>query len=536
LEQGQTMLAYQTFQIIFVSLTIICIGLILLRRRGLIGPLLGAPQTGSTGPTFLFKCDALIDATPEADRILTHFTPGKSDLDTVVSGLGRHFQLLPQTLQDLTDTGVARLPADDDTGLELRIERQDTCLRLGLIQEAETPATTGFSPIERGAMEAEIALLQDLTGNAPQLIWREDCSGTLMWANAAYIRAADHGREAGKPSDSAWPAESIFPTLSADPVATGTTFTSRQTIAAPGTAQAHWFEVTRIGVPDGTLNYAVDASATVKAEMAQKAFMQTLGKTFANLSIGLAVFDRHRKLTLFNPAIVELTGLSAAFLSARPTVGMVLDRLREARKLPELRDYASFRDRFSALERAVERGPYTENWMLPDGQTLKVTGRPHPDGGLAFNFEDITAEISLTRRFRSEIETSQAVLDGLPEAVAVFSQAQSLVMWNTAYSDLWGIDGGVVGVRQDLRDALRLWKTRSVPTKAWRDIEGFAMAQGVRSHLSLNVVLMDGRQARCDVQSLANGVTMVRFGLRRGVAMPAPALLPTVQGRRAFDR
>jgi len=184
----------------------------------------------------------------------------------------------------------------------------------------------------------------------------------------------------------------------------------------------------------------------------------------------------------------------------------------------------------------VERGPYTENWMLPDGQTLKVTGRPHPDGGLAFNFEDITAEISLTRRFRSEIETSQAVLDGLPEAVAVFSQAQSLVMWNTAYSDLWGIDGGVVGVRQDLRDALRLWKTRSVPTKAWRDIEGFAMAQGVRSPLSLNVVLMDGRQARCDVQSLANGVTMVRFGLRRGVAMPAPALLPTVQGRRAFDR
>lgn len=531
------MLAFQTFQILFASLTVFCVVLILFRRRDLIGPLLAAPQSTPCAPTFLFKRDTLIDATPEAERILTRFTQGQTDLDTVVSGLGRHFQSLPQTLQDLPETGETRLPADDDTGLELRIERQDACLRLGLVASSETSsAQTGYSTMERGAIEAEITLLQDLTAHAPQLIWREDCSGTLVWANPAYINAADHGRNPGKTSDAAWPAQSVFPDLSADPVAIGTTTTSRQSITAPGTGQANWFEVTRIGVPDGTLNYAADANATVKAEMAQKAFLQTLGKTFANLSIGLAVFDRNRKLSLFNPAIVELTGLSAAFLSARPTVGMVLDRLREARKLPELRDYASFRDRFSALERALERGPYTENWTLPDGQTLKVTGRPHPDGGLAFNFEDITAEISLTRRFRSEIETSQAVLDGLPEAVAVFSQAQSLVMWNAAYSDLWGMDDGLVGVRQDLRDALRLWKARSVPTKAWRDIESFALVEGIRSPLSLEIVLTDGRRARCEVKSLPNGVTMVRFSLRRGVAMPAPALLPTVQRRRAFDR
>ncbi len=530
------MLAFQTFQILLSSLTVFCVVLILLGRRDMMGPPLPAPRATQTAPTFLFKRDALIDATPEAERILTHFTPGQTDLDTVVSGLGRHFQSLSQTLQDLPETGEARLPADDETGLELRIDRQDACLRLGLVAGSETSARTGYSAIERGAIEAEITLLQDLTGHAPQLIWREDCSGTLVWANPAYIQAADHGRDTGKASDAAWPAQSVFPDLSADPVAIGTTATSRQSIAAPDSGQTNWFEVTRIGVPDGTLNYAADANATVKAEMAQKAFLQTLGKTFANLSIGLAVFDRNRKLTLFNPAIVELTGLSAAFLSARPTVGMVLDRLREARKLPELRDYASFRERFSALERAVERGPYTENWMLPDGQTLKVTGRPHPDGGLAFNFEDITAEVSLTRRFRSEIETSQAVLDGLPEAVAVFSQAQSLVMWNTAYSDLWGMDDGLVCARQDLRDALRLWKAKSVPTKTWRDIEGFALAEGTRSPLSLDIVLTDGRHANCEVKSLPNGVTMVRFSLRRGLAMPAPALLPTVQRRRAFDR
>ena len=66
--------------------------------------------------------------------------------------------------------------------------------------------------------------------------------------------------------------------------------------------------------------YAVDVNAVVSAEISQRKFVQTLAKTFAQLSIGLAIFDRNRQLALFNPALIDLTALPAEFLSARPNL------------------------------------------------------------------------------------------------------------------------------------------------------------------------------------------------------------------------
>ncbi len=42
---------------------------------------------------------------------------------------------------------------------------------------------------------------------------------------------------------------------------------------------------------------------------------------------------------------------------------------------------------------------------------------------MAFLFEAITAEVSLTRHFIAEIETSQSVMNALPDAIVVFSPA-----------------------------------------------------------------------------------------------------------------
>lgn len=530
------MLAFQFFEVALAAMVAAIATLILCWPRRASSSSLALALPEESAPTFLLSGDALIDASPAAERILSHLPPGKTERETIVAGLRRHFPTLPETLRTLSPIGSAALTADTDPTLELLIDRQEENLRLGLVQGIDQALAPSAATVERDAMSREIALLRELTQKSPQMIWREDRSGALVWANDAYLKAADSGRGTGKPGDDVWPGAPIFPDLPEEPPAPDRSTSHRQSFQPKGASAAHWYEVTRIGVAGGVLNYATDASAAVKAESTQKAFMQTLGKTFANLSTGLAVFDRDRKLTLFNPAIIEMTGLPPAFLSARPTIGMVLDKLRESRKLPEPRDYTSFREQFTELERAVEKGTYIEHWTLPDGQTLKVTGRPHPDGGLAFNFEDISAEISLTRRFRTEIETGQAVLDGLPEAVAVFSDAQSLIMSNRAYIDLWDIEDGPVGPRQDLRDALRLWKAKSVPTAAWKSIETFALTDGDRPAIALDVVLTDGRQARCDVQGLANGVTMVRFAPRRSDELPAPTLLREKGARRIADR
>ena len=81
--------------------------------------------------------------------------------------------------------------------------------------------------------------------------------------------------------------------------------------------------------------------------------------------------------------------------------------------------------------------------------------------------EDISDEISLTRKFRSQIDTSAAVIDNLTAAVSVFSSSGSLIMANRAYRDLWGtdVDGSIAS--WDFSDEMMSWKSASAPSPVW---------------------------------------------------------------------
>ncbi len=201
--------------------------------------------------------------------------------------------------------------------------------------------------------------------------------------------------------------------------------------------QSRWYDCHLHEIGGQTVAIALPADAAVRAERSLREFVQTLTKTFADLPIGLAIFDRDRNLQLFNPALIDLTGLATGFLTARPTLYAFLDRLREARMVPEPKDYRSWRNQMNTLEAAASSGHHVEMWSLPGGQTYRVTGRPHPDGAVAFLFEDITSEISLTRKFRADLSLGAEVLDALEDAVAVFGANGDLLISNRRYADLW---------------------------------------------------------------------------------------------------
>jgi len=63
-------------------------------------------------------------------------------------------------------------------------------------------------------------------------------------------------------------------------------------------------------------------------------FVQTLTKTFCPAVRSVAIFDTQKILVLFNPALIDLTGLGAQFLSARPEIQTFFDKLRENVKIP----------------------------------------------------------------------------------------------------------------------------------------------------------------------------------------------------------
>ena len=179
--------------------------------------------------------------------------------------------------------------------------------------------------------------------------------------------------------------------------------------------------------------------------------------------------------------------------------------------MPEPKNYRSWRDEIARLERGAEDGTFQELWTLPGGQSFRVIGRPHPDGALAFMFEDITAEVSLTRKFRSELDMYQALIDDMPTAMAVFSAEGQLTLVNAAYAAMWEVTpAAVIGVLS-VKEATRIWQSRAEPSGIWGELRQFALPQPDRVGWSDEMVLRDGCAYRVDVTPLTGGATAVSF-------------------------
>ena len=231
----------------------------------------------------------------------------------------------------------------------------------------------------------------------PWPIWLENAQTEVIWANSRYL---DLVTERLAPDDElSWP----LPRLAT----VGGDHRHRVRVDSPYEPTL-WFEVTTRPAGDGRMIFGTPVDGAVQAEDSLKEFVQTLTKTFAHLPIGLAIFDRARQLTLFNPALLDLTGLAPEFLIGRPTLVDFLDRMRDRQMIPEPKDYPEWRERIVDMEAAAASGLFEDTWSLPGGQTYRVLGRPHPDGALALLFEDISTEISRTRRFRADAELGQS--------------------------------------------------------------------------------------------------------------------------------
>lgn len=454
---------------------------------------------------FLLRDGRLVDASFSGRRVLERGSGGEPDTESLRLFLATHFD----NAEGLLAPGAGDLTVQSRDG-QTRIVRQTTGHALRLVVTFVDQLEPGAGDIHTvRAIESELATLRANTMAAPFLLWRQNAGGEVTWVNQAYLETA---RALGLDTSSTWPLPVIFPALG--PMSVPPTTESRR-LSIRGlheTEQAAWYDCHVTSVGTDVLCSAIPADEAVRSENRRCEFTQTLTKTFAELAIGLAIFDRSRRLVLFNPALLDLTSLPTDFLTSRPSMIAFLDRLRENRVMPEPRDYRSWRASIAELEAAAADGTYSETWSLPDGQTYHVTGRPHPDGAVALLFEDISAEMSLTRHFRTELEQAQAVLDAMDDAVAVFSSAGEITVSNAAYRDLWQMnDVQEEFLIADLTEATRRWHELSAPTPVWGDFREFARTETDREEWSAHVALRDGRRVDCRFMPQKGGATMAIF-------------------------
>lgn len=457
-------------------------------------------------PIFLFDGETLIDSTASARALLSVSPIEGSPWKKLMGFLASRFENPDVMLQNLASNGIGEvITSTRGKQLILRAENDGGLTKITLIDETQDDHANTTDPLAQRSMLDELALQREIIAAAPTLIWRENANGDVIWANGPYLLLAFALPNAG--SELSWPLPHLF-----DKAAVNGMKGQRHSIAEIG-PEPKWFDVTVKTETGGVMVFATPADAAVKAETALRDFMQTLTKTFAQLPIGLAIFDHKRRLQLFNPALMDLTALQPDFLSSRPTMLAVLDAMRDRKMLPEPKNYRDWRRQIVQMEKAAAQGQFEETWNLPDGQTYKVVGRPHPNGALALLIEDISNEMSRTRSLKADLELGQSVIDELEDAIVVFSQSGDLVMSNAAYTSLWLQDPGTMEGQKTARGLSAHWRSLSAPNALWTEVDEYVATIGDREKWTGEARLLDGRLLSCRCKPLASGATMVTFRL-----------------------
>jgi len=454
---------------------------------------------------FLFDGDSLVDASETGADLLNMTDPIDNDLARITDILNARFVGLEQAVAACEiDKPIQLTSINGESTLTLHQSKTHLRLTLG----SSEPDGKAARP-EWHLLQAATDKLHDhraLSANAPFPMWSETAEGRITWVNAEYRRLE---LETGTGDPAVATPLRLFQ-IETD-IAGQSAPIQRAKLEIPEAAEPRWFEFRIVPMGADRLIIAAPIDRVIKAEQSLRDFVQTLTQTFAHLNVGLAIFGRGRELAIFNPALVDLLDLSPEFLIKRPTLFEVFDCLREKRLMPEPKDYKSWLAKMVALEAAAADGCITETWSLVDGRTYRLTGRPHPDGAVAFLFEDISAEITLERRFRTDLQLGQAIIDSLDEAIAVFTPAGKLTQWNRAFTSLWRFDEGEDLSRLSFLEASRRWQEHCVPTPIWGDARDFAAIMSERSNWTADARTRTGRKLSCRFEALAGGCTMVGF-------------------------
>lgn len=428
----------QSFAIVYTTIVAVLAASALLslfawgaaRRTSNTGPVLHIPDQRVS---FLFDGTQLIDASVGAKKLLDKQRSDQSDWSRFLAAFLPSFPQLKDRGFGASRAGKVRLISPVNVAQSLEIERSDGITRFVFFDADQDNEDNETLRLELEAFRSEVRTLEAIADQSPQLIWKED-GGRIDWANRAYLDESDKISEAKGRATSVWPPEHIFRGLTR-PARNHSSSTARVSLNSGD--RKEWYEITSVRRGESVVHFALNATALVRAEASQQAFTQTLGRTFADLSTALAVFNHKRELISFNPALCDMVGLNPAFLAQRPSAHEFLSYLNDSGFISGLESSENIAVALATFEAQAKTVGLQAEWKQANGRTIKVNARPHPNGAFAFVFEDISAEKTLYRKFEEERILSRVVLDNLAEATAVFAKNGHMLFCNRSYQKLW---------------------------------------------------------------------------------------------------
>jgi signal transduction histidine kinase len=354
---------------------------------------------------------------------------------------------------------------------------------------------------------ATAATLRDLVDALPAPIWMHDESGLLTFVNAAYVRAV----EAKDASEAVENGVEMFDRSARAELAKARAakggFAGR--LPAIAAHERRIFDVIEAPSGRGSAGIAIDVTdvSAMRDEIARMSDAHR--RILDQLTTGVAVFTANQKLAFYNAAYRALFELDAGYLDQAPSDSALLDRLREADKLPQQQNFRQWKAQLHGAYQASE--PTDQTWYLPDGRTLRVVIVPNAQGGVTYLFDDVTERLDLHRRYDAMIKVQSETLDHLSEAVAVFASDGRIRLHNPAFERMWKLTSDALAQRPHI-EAVAAWcQAQHDDNALWRQVRGAVTAIDNRMPVGGRIERRDGMAINWSSVPLPDGATMLTF-------------------------
>ena len=362
------------------------------------------------------------------------------------------------------------------------------------ISEADTERAVFARRLQQteGALDALTHLIQ----NAPFPMWYRGPDLALGLVNAAFV-AAVQGRDAAEVIQRG--AELIEATgpegarAGAEAALESGKPYSRTQPATIG-QERRMLRIVDVPLPTGAVaGFAIDIQDLEDARIELANHQESQRELADRMSAGVVQFDDERQLAFFNQPFAIMAQLEPEWLAEQPEFDRVLERMRENGRIPETRDFPAWKAErrawFTSPEEAIE-----EDWILSNGDHLRVLGQPLPDGGLRFIFEDRTEQVRLATARDTLLRVRAATFDNLFEVISVFASDGRLYLWNRRFSELWDLDEAWLAEHPRVDELVPAMAKRLVnPTAAAQVRELVRSTTSGRQSGTGRVSLTDGR-------------------------------------------
>ena len=422
---------------------------------------------------------------------------GATDSIDLINGLARAEAPVRETVRtaDGRSVDLVAAPLGDGEALLSLVDSTEWAASLSAVEARAAAAEDRADGFDR-----QLAHTLALTDGTLMPVWLRDGEGRLVAVNAAFARAV------GADADQAVADQVELVSGPLRETALALAKTARRwgepasdSLHAVVAGERRLYRITEVPAAAGAVAYgvatvggAVDLTEVEEARSELSRHVQAHAEALESVRAAIAVFGPDKRLIFYNQAYLRLWGFEEGWLDTHPTIGELLEQLRENRRLPEFVDFRAYRQ--SQIELFTSLIAPEEDLMhLPDGTTLRLVTSPHPLGGVMYLMEDVTSALVLERNYNTLMAVQRESLDNLAEAIAVYGGDGRLQLSNPAFERLWRIDAEDLGHQPHIAEIMERTRQFYLFDEEWPAFREAAIARALeREPMRMRLTLADG--------------------------------------------